>query len=231
MIAVGEKGALLHFDGASWRTLKNPDAARPDETFTGACHANGRVYICSQDGRLLFGGMSGLTVLAQTEDIQLSGLAFLGDRLLFAVGQDGVAELQESTLKIIRSTFHSTYIAAGKGRLFFLDASSETAYIEYDPKQLDLPWSYVTFCGCTFARQLALRPGRTLRVGNGTRHRASNCARRRSGGRPFQVQGAASASRASRLDVVEGQRLAVRADRSAGTPTNLELRRPRLPTT
>ena len=145
VIAVGEKGALLHFDGASWRTLMNPDAAQPDETFTGACHANGRVYICSQDGRLLSGSMSGLTVLAQTEDVQLRGLALLGDRLLFAAGQDGVVELQESTLKIIRSTFHSTYIAAGKGRLFFLDASSEFAYIEYDPKQLDLPWSYVTF--------------------------------------------------------------------------------------
>ena len=105
----------------------------------------GSVYICSQDGRLLHGSASGLTVLAQDRDIPLRGLAFLGDRLLFAAGERGVAELQKSTLAVIRSTFHSTFIAPGKARLFFLDASTETCYIEYDPAHQEAPWWFVTF--------------------------------------------------------------------------------------
>jgi hypothetical protein len=146
VFAVGEEGALVHFDGTVWTTLSNPDDTRGDELFTGACHgADGSVYICSQDGRLLHGGKSGLTVVAQDESLSLRGLAFLGDRLLLAAGESGVAELKNSALTVIRSTFHSTYIASGKARLFFLDASTETCYIEYDPAQQKMPWCFVAF--------------------------------------------------------------------------------------
>lgn len=146
VFAVGEKGALVHFDGSTWRALRSPDGVPSDELFTGICHgADGSAYICSQGGRLLHGSASGLTVLAQDPDIPLRGLAFLGDRLLFAAGEKGVAELRKSTLVVIRSTFHSTFIAPDKARLFFLDASTETCYIEYDPANLEAPWWLVSF--------------------------------------------------------------------------------------
>jgi hypothetical protein len=146
VFAVGEKGALEHFDGSVWRTLRNPDGGRVDESFTGACHAvDGSVYICSRSGRLLHGSASGLTVLAQNEDIRLAGLAFLGDRLLLVAGEKGVAELQKSAIVVIRSTFNSTYVASGGSRLFFLDASTDTGYINYDPADTDEPWCFVRF--------------------------------------------------------------------------------------
>jgi hypothetical protein len=146
VFAVGEKGALVHFDGSAWRPLRNPDGGRSDELFTGACHSSdGSVFICSQDGRLLHGSASGLTALSQDSDIPLRGLAFLDNRLLFAAAEKGVAELQKSTLVVIRSTFHSTFITAGKARWFFLDASTETCYIEYDPAQSETPWAKLTF--------------------------------------------------------------------------------------
>jgi hypothetical protein len=146
VFAVGEKGALEHFDGSAWRPLRNPDGGRSDELFTGACHGpDGTVYICSQDGRLLHGSASGLTALSQDSDLPLRGLAFLGSRLLLAAAEKGVAELQKSTLAVIRSTFHSTFIAAGKSRWFFLDASTQTCYIEYDPADSEAPWWKVTF--------------------------------------------------------------------------------------
>ena len=146
VFAVGEQGALAHFDGTAWQTLNNPDDTEGDELFTGACSdAEGSVYICSQNGRLLHGSGSGLTVLAQDANLSLRGLALLGDRLLLAAGDGGVAELQVSTLVVVRSTFHSTYIVAGKARLFFLDASTETCYVEYDPAQDEMPWCFVAF--------------------------------------------------------------------------------------
>jgi hypothetical protein len=146
IFAVGEEGALLHFDGVTWHDLVKPDGTQGDELFTGACHgADGSVYICSQDGRLLHGSKAGLAVLAQDEALSLRGLAFLGHRLLLAAGESGVAELRKSALVVARSTFHSTFIAPGKGRLFFLDASTETCYCDYDPAHKDEPWWFVTF--------------------------------------------------------------------------------------
>jgi len=146
IFAVGEKGALAHFDGKAWQTIGNPDGTERDELFTGARFGvDGSVYICSQSGRLLHGSRSGLTVLAQDDKLSLRGLAFLGDRLVLAAGESGVAEFQQSALAVIRSTFHSTYIAPGKARLFFLDASTETCYVEYDPAHADAPWWFVTF--------------------------------------------------------------------------------------
>jgi hypothetical protein len=103
------------------------------------------VYICSRSGRLLHGSATGLTVLAQNDDIRLAGLAFLADRLLLVAGEKGVAELENSTIVVIRSTFHSTYVTAGRSRLFFLDASTNTGYIDYDPANTDKPWCFVSF--------------------------------------------------------------------------------------
>jgi hypothetical protein len=147
VFAVGEKGSLLRFDGSAWQTLRNPEGVRNDETFTGARHApDGSVYICSQSGRLLHGSASGMSVIAQNDDIQLRGLAFLGDRLLFAAADQGVAELKKSTIVSIRDTFYPIFIAPGTNdRLFFLDASTETCYIEYDPSNEDKPWAFVDF--------------------------------------------------------------------------------------
>ena len=144
VFAVGEKSTLLHYDGTRWRVLNNPGGGY--DLFTGARHAfDGSVYICSQGGRLLHGSASGLTVIAQNEDVPLLGLAFLDDRLLFAAGAKGVAEFRGSTIDVIRSTFHAVFVAAGRARLFFLDASTDTCYIEYDPAQDDAPWWRVTF--------------------------------------------------------------------------------------
>ncbi len=145
VFAVGEDSALVHFDGRAWRALRNPDDAKGDELFTGVRHGpDGAVYICSQDGRLLHGSASGLTVLAQDEDLPLMGLAFLGERLLFAAGAEGVAELQDGSIDVIRSTFHAVSVTSGKKRLYFLDASTETCYIEYDPANKKAPWVFIS---------------------------------------------------------------------------------------
>jgi hypothetical protein len=146
VFAVGENGALLHFDGSTWRALSNPEGGRNDELFTGVnMSPDGSVYICSQDGRLLHGSASGLVALSQDSDLPLRGLAFVGKRLLLAAAEKGAAELQQSTLAVIKSNFHSTFITAGRGRWFFLDASTQTCYIEYDPRQSEAPWWKVTF--------------------------------------------------------------------------------------
>ncbi|NOT26816.1 MAG: hypothetical protein HOP16_12020 [Acidobacteria bacterium] len=144
--AVGGESTLLHYDGKAWRRLQNPGDTTGDELFTGACHAaDGTVYICSQDGRLLHGSASGLTVLAQNDDIQLRGVALLNDRVLLAAGADGVAELQGSAVNGIRSTFHAFSITPGNKRVFFMNSSSETCYVEYDPSEETAPWWLVTF--------------------------------------------------------------------------------------
>ena len=147
ILAVGENSTLLHFNGTTWRDLHNPDDSTDYHLFTGACYASdGSVYICSQGGTVLHGSASGLTVLVQNDDIQLMGLVFLGDRLLFAAGSKGVAEFTNSTIVVIRSTFDAVFVKAGKRRSFFLEgASTETGYIEYDPENKKAPWWGITF--------------------------------------------------------------------------------------
>jgi hypothetical protein len=139
--AVGGGSTLLHYNGEAWRQLQNPADTSGNELFTGACHAaDGTVYICSQDGRLLHGSAAGLTVLAQSDDIQLRGVALLDGRVLLAAGADGVAESLGAAITVIRSTFHAIGVLPGKNRLFFLDADEDPCYIEYDPADAAAPW-------------------------------------------------------------------------------------------
>jgi hypothetical protein len=139
--AVGADSTLLHYDGNAWRPLRNPGDTTGDELFTAACNgADGSVFICSKDGRLLHGSASGLNVLAQSDDLQLLGMALLKDRLLFAVGADGVAELQGSAFTVIKKTFHAVATTPGTNRVFFLRAEAEPCYVEYDPANTEAPW-------------------------------------------------------------------------------------------
>jgi hypothetical protein len=67
-------------------------------------------------------------------------MALLKDRLLFAVGADGVAELQGSAFTVIKKTFHAVATTPGTNRVFFLRAEAEPCYVEYDPANTEAPW-------------------------------------------------------------------------------------------
>lgn len=143
--AVGEAATILRFDGRSWTLLASSDP-RDDELFMDVVHAaDGSVYICSKDGRLLHGGASGLVPIHDDEDMQLMSLAFLGKDLYLAAGAKGVAQLKGSSVVVVRETFHAISVTPGTKRLFFLDASSDTTYVEFKPTDKQLPWGRITF--------------------------------------------------------------------------------------
>ncbi len=144
--AVGENGTLLHYDGRTWTGLQPPGPPVRHETFTGCCvDPDGAVFVCSQAGRLLHGTAAGLSVLAASDDIQLRSVSLLGKRIMLAAGAAGVVELEKNRFVNARDTFHAVSVFPGGKRLFFLDASSEPTYIEYDPSNKKMPWARIDF--------------------------------------------------------------------------------------
>lgn len=146
VFAVGFDSTILHFDGTTWRRMRNPGDLSGNEVFGGLQSTkNGETLICSHSGRVLHGSAAGFAVLGQY-DAPLFGMGTIGDRLLFAAGPKGVAELKGNSLSIIKASFQPVAIIEGKARLFFIEAAQDpTAYIEYDPSQADAPWWRVTY--------------------------------------------------------------------------------------
>lgn len=67
--------------------------------------------------------------------VALIDMAPLGDRPLFATG-DGVAELFGRDVRLIRDTFSTASMSAGRGRVFFIEPAQEVPnYIVHDPRQ------------------------------------------------------------------------------------------------
>ncbi|HEU5469258.1 MAG TPA: hypothetical protein VFV67_01290 [Actinophytocola sp.] len=144
--AVGENATLLHYDGNAWSTMENPAGGTADETFTGCCIGpDGALLACSMDGRLLHGTAGGLIALAHDDDLQLYDVATLDDRVILTAGRNGVVEFRNQALVSLRDTFHALKVTAGKDKLYFVDATSEPVYIEYDPAHPTMPWARISF--------------------------------------------------------------------------------------
>ena len=139
VFALGIAGTLLHFDGRAWTPLRVPGPPNGHESLT-AVHAlpDGTVFISTSgdDGRLLHGTHAGLSEFGRYP-LPLIGMAALDDRLLFATG-DGVAELSGHDVDMIRDTFSTASIRAGRGRVFFIEPAQEVPnFICYDPREGD----------------------------------------------------------------------------------------------
>jgi hypothetical protein len=146
--AVGKDGTLLHFDGQVWRRLQVPGPPNGHESLTGVLRSPaGEVFISSagNEGRLLYGSAAGGFSEFGRYAVPLLGMASLNDRILFAIG-DGAAELIDRDVTVVKSTFKSAYVSAGKGRAFFIEATQKApGYIQFDPRQPEVPWARVTY--------------------------------------------------------------------------------------
>lgn len=146
--ALGRQETILHFDGRAWRRLLVPDPPNGHEGFTGMLRMpDGDVLIAGagDKGRLLHGSALGGLQEFGRYSIQLIDMAPLGDRILFATG-DGVAELTGPDVKMIRSTFKTATMSAGKERVFFIEpAQKQPTFVQYDPRRADVPWARVTY--------------------------------------------------------------------------------------
>lgn len=144
IFAVGARHTILHFDGRQWRTLAAPSVTNENEGFTGVhCLPNGDAFISSAvrggEGRLLFGGAGGFSEFTRC-GVQLIGMAALGERILFAIG-DGIAELFGRDVRVIKDNFKSNTITSGMGRILVTEPAQKTpAYIEYDPQRTEVQW-------------------------------------------------------------------------------------------
>jgi hypothetical protein len=144
--AVGENATLLHFDGNAWGPMQSPAEAVPGETFTGCCIGpDAALLVCSLQGRLLHGSAGGLNVLGRADELQFRGIATLDNRVVLTAGPAGVVEFAEQAFVPLRSTFHALSVTPGRGKLFFLDASAEATYVEYDPADSAEPWWRISF--------------------------------------------------------------------------------------
>jgi hypothetical protein len=142
VFAVGSDNAVLHFDGSVWRPIRLPSAARENVGYTGVVVLSDATVLisgASDEGILLQGTSNGLTEFGRYP-IELIGMAQTLGRVLFATG-DGVAELIGRGVKMIRSTFETATISAGKGRWFFTEPDPESAgFLEYYPEDEETPW-------------------------------------------------------------------------------------------
>ena len=142
VFAVGLANTALHFDGARWQPVRVPSVPGNAANLTGIFpQAGGAVLIsgASNDGVLLHGTAQGLTEFGRYP-IKLIDMAGSGERVLFATG-DGVAELVGHEVKMIRSTFLTATMTAGKGRWFFIEPAQERpSFVEYLPSDEKSPW-------------------------------------------------------------------------------------------
>ena len=141
--AVGKEGTFLHFDGTGWRPLLAPGPPNGHELLTGVLRMpDGQALISASGdiGRLLYGSAAGGFAEFGRYPIHLIGMAPLGERILFATG-DGVAELIDRNVTMIKSSFKTASISPGRGRVFFIEpAQEQPCYVEYDPSVTDALW-------------------------------------------------------------------------------------------
>jgi hypothetical protein len=143
VFAVGAESTILHFDGRRWRPLAVPGPPNGSEVFT-AVHLQpeGDVLISGSgdEGRLLNGSARGGLVEFGRYTIDLIDMAGLNERILFCTG-DGVAELLGRRVEMVKDTFQTITVSAGKGRLFFIEPAQEyPGFVEYDPRQGEDAW-------------------------------------------------------------------------------------------
>lgn len=146
--AVGKEDTILHFDGAGWRPLLAPGPPNGHELLTGVLRMpDGQVLISGSGdiGRLLHGSAAGGLAEFGRYPMHLIGMAPLGERILFVTG-DGVAELIDRNVTMIKSGFKTASISPGKGRVFFIEpAQEQPRFAEFDPSFTDAPWWRTTF--------------------------------------------------------------------------------------
>lgn len=144
--AVGQQRTLLRFDGQAWLPVPVPRPAA-NEAFTAVvAQDDGSVLVSAAGnaGRLLHVTAAGATELMATP-LTLVDMARLGDRLLFATG-GGVAERIGQDIQTIKSTFLTSTVFAGLGRVFFIQPAQDTpSFIDHDPRVPDAPWWRSTF--------------------------------------------------------------------------------------
>jgi hypothetical protein len=140
--AVGQNTTILHFDGNRWQQLRVPGLPNGNENFTGIRKLAGNVVLIAgngMDGRLIQGGLFGLTEVVRTS-IQLVDMVELGERTLFATG-DGVAEWLQPDLRMIKPGFSAVSAWRGVGRAFFAEAEQPTAaFVKHEPDGANGPW-------------------------------------------------------------------------------------------
>jgi hypothetical protein len=141
--AVGKEDTILHFDGTGWRPLLARVPTNGHELLTGVLRMpEGQVLIsCSGDvGRLLCGSAAGGFAEFGRYPIHLIGMAQLGERILFVTG-DGIAELIDRDVTMIKSTFKTASISPGRQRVFLIEpAQAQPQFIEFDPSVTAAPW-------------------------------------------------------------------------------------------
>ena len=141
--AVGKDGTALHFDGSSWKPFSLPGPANGHEMISGIARMSDGAVVLScagNAGRLLRGSAANGFAEVLRAPVQLIGMAQLGERLLFATG-DGVAELVERDVTMIKSNLKTVSISEGKGRVFLIEPTQPLPqFCEYDPRQTAAPW-------------------------------------------------------------------------------------------
>lgn len=146
--AVGKEDTILHFDGTGWRSLLAPGPPNGHELLTGVMRMpDGQVLISGSGdlGRLLHGSAVGGFTEFGRYPMHLIGMASIGGRTLFATG-DGVAELIDRNVTMIKSSFKTASVSPGNGRVFFIEpAQQQPCFVEYDPSVADAPWWRMTY--------------------------------------------------------------------------------------
>lgn len=146
--AVGKEDTILHFDGAGWRPLLAPEPPNGHELLTGVLRMpDGQVLISGSGdiGRLMHGSAAGGLTEFGRYPVHLIGMAPLGERILFVTG-DGVAELFDRNVTMIKPGFKTASISPGKGRVFIIEpAQEQPRFAGYYPSVADAQWRRTTF--------------------------------------------------------------------------------------
>jgi hypothetical protein len=140
--AVGYNGAISYFDGSNWIPLQLPPGQGPNPTFTGVrVIEQNRVLVCSSSGQILVGDYRGFTLLGQF-DVELYGIGLLDDRVILASGNDGVFELTDDQLTLLKDNCATVAVFETPNRLFFAEPMQDPGprVIEFDPNNA-APWT------------------------------------------------------------------------------------------
>jgi hypothetical protein len=130
--AIGYGSTILHFDGANWRIVGDPDGASTNDTLTGIVFTGSvNALICgkSRGGRLLRGNASGFTVVGRY-GLPFIGVARVHDRIVFAAGKGGVAELTDAGVVVLRDDLIPWSVAEGENHLYFTETPGKAGYSE-----------------------------------------------------------------------------------------------------
>lgn len=141
VIAIGAHSTIVYCDGTAWKRLRDPDAKAEADISGAVALDNGTVLLCDQSGRLLQGGANGFAVLSR-HDLSFFAMDRLGARILVAAGPDGVAELVDGVVTILKPNVEAVTVRAGLRKAYFVEAAPEGAgFVDYDPKEPGSAWN------------------------------------------------------------------------------------------